>query len=94
MTQKLTFNPDGQLIEVKFSLPPRLVEVLALRLRQYSNTEIAEALTIEPDTVTGHLKRLYQTLGVHTRRELFEWAEAANLISISPRLTNSTQEIK
>jgi DNA-binding NarL/FixJ family response regulator len=90
MTQKLTFNPDHQLIEVGFSLSPRLVEVLALRLRQYSNTEIAEVLVIEPETVTGHVKRLYETLGIHSRRELFAWAETAGLVSLSPRLKETS----
>lgn len=89
MTQRLIFNPDGRLIEIGFSLSPRLVEVLSLRLRQYSISEIAQALVIEPNTVSGYLRDLHQTLNVHSRRELFAWAEAANLISLDQRLTNT-----
>jgi DNA-binding NarL/FixJ family response regulator len=45
------------------SLTPRQLEVLALKLRRYSNTEIARALRISPNTVKHHVTGIYKKLG-------------------------------
>lgn len=49
------------------SLTPREREILSLVGEGLPNREIADALTLSPDTVKDHLRRIYTKLGVETR---------------------------
>lgn len=52
-------------------LTPMQREVLALKLRRYSNAEIAEILHISPQTVKNHVNAIFKKLPVKSRKELF-----------------------
>lgn len=52
-----------------FSLSQREHEVLRLLSKGYLDKEIADALHISAWTVHGHVKSIFQKLGVHTRTE-------------------------
>jgi ATP/maltotriose-dependent transcriptional regulator MalT len=53
----------------RFGLSPREREVLALLAAGRSNAEIAEALFVSRRTVTTHVTRIYEKLGVASRAE-------------------------
>jgi two-component system, NarL family, response regulator DevR len=53
------------------SLTSREIEVLGLKLRRYTNAEIAEALGISPDTVKHHITNIYRKLGRKRKDLLF-----------------------
>lgn len=50
-------------------LTERETEILDLLSKGYINKEIAEQLSISPDTVHNHLRRIYEKLQVRTRTE-------------------------
>jgi LuxR family maltose regulon positive regulatory protein len=50
-------------------LTRRESEILSLLVKRLSDKEIAQRLNIAPSTVNTHLKRIYQKLGVSTRRQ-------------------------
>ncbi len=52
------------------SLPERLRQVLWLLCLGRSEKEIAIQLALSTHTVHNHVRRLYESLGVHSRREL------------------------
>lgn len=52
------------------ALTPRQQQVARLAAQGLSNSEIAQHLGIKPNTVDAHLKKIYTTLGVHSRTEL------------------------
>jgi DNA-binding NarL/FixJ family response regulator len=52
------------------ALTPRQQQVARLAARGLSNAEIAQHLGVKPNTVDAHLKKIYTTLGVHSRAEL------------------------
>lgn len=54
----------------KFGLSQREEEVLRLTVGGYTATRIAEELTISPETVRTHKKRIYAKLDVHSHDEL------------------------
>lgn len=76
------WRPGEQVGEARGSAAPRLdgnltgreKEVLALLLRRYTNTEIADALYIEAQTVKNHVSRVLRKCGVGSRGELFSGA--------------------
>ncbi len=45
-------------------------EIAHLAAEGKQNGEIAQALHLRPSTVATHLKSVYKTLGIHSRREL------------------------
>jgi len=51
------------------ALSSRDLEILALLARGYDNTEIGGELFLAESTVKTYVKRLYQSLGVHTRAQ-------------------------
>jgi DNA-binding NarL/FixJ family response regulator len=53
----------------KTKLTPREHDILSLLSKGYLDKEIAAALGISLWTVHGHLKKIYNKLGVHTRTE-------------------------
>lgn len=53
------------------ALPKRLREVHALLLRGLAEKQVAHHLHLSPATVHRHVNRLYRTLGVNSRSELF-----------------------
>jgi two-component system, NarL family, response regulator DegU len=55
-------------------LSERELAVLRLMAQGYSNTQIAETLTISEGTVKNHVTNLYDRLGVHSRAEAVVWA--------------------
>jgi LuxR family maltose regulon positive regulatory protein len=55
-------------------------EILALLAERWSDKEIAERLTIAPNTVRKHTSTVYSKLGVNSRREAIEAARALGLL--------------
>ena len=53
------------------SLTSRQQHVARLAARGLSNSEIAQQLGIKPNTVDAHIKKIYATLQVHSRIELY-----------------------
>ena len=75
-SRRASLNDDSQLEERcvatgrKFGLSQREDEVLRLTVAGYSPVRIAEELTISPETVRTHKKRIYAKLEVHSHDEL------------------------
>ena len=64
-------------MSVEAGLTPREQDVLALLARGRSAPFIAEALSISPSTVKGHVRHLYAKLGVSSKQELLSALERA-----------------
>jgi LuxR family maltose regulon positive regulatory protein len=58
--------------------------VLGMLSTQRSIGEIAEALTVSPNTVKTHVRTIYGKLGVHTRREALAAAKEGGLLTVVP----------
>ena len=56
----------------RYGLTEREEEVLAQLARGRSATYIGEALYLSPNTVRGHIKKIYVKLGVHSKQELID----------------------
>ena len=75
-SRRASLNDDSRLEERcvatgrKFGLSQREDEVLRLTVAGYSPVRIAEELTISPETVRTHKKRIYAKLEVHSHDEL------------------------
>ena len=50
-------------------LSKRETEILDQLVKGYTHKQIAEALFISPETVRGHLKKIYEKLHVHSKTE-------------------------
>ena len=59
---------DPKLEALRFT--PRMIDVLALLLRGYSNKLIAKDLGISPHTVTDHVSTILQRLEVSSRSQV------------------------
>ena len=64
----MLFEPASRLDERNLSR--RELEVATLVLNGLSNREIASKLSLAPNTVEGHLKRIFTKMQVHTRAGL------------------------
>ena len=61
-------------------LSDREAEILALLADRLTNKEIAERLSITPETVKRHTANIYQKLDVHGRREAVERARSLGVL--------------
>jgi NarL family two-component system response regulator LiaR len=66
--------------EVAFGLTPREEEVLAWMTKGLSNGEIAERLTVTPETVKFHVSNILSKLGCSSRTEAAALAVGQGLI--------------
>jgi two-component system response regulator NreC len=62
------------------TLTKREIDVLRLIARGYTNSQIAEQLSVSPRTVEGHRANLMGKLNLHSRVELVEYAERQGLL--------------
>jgi LuxR family maltose regulon positive regulatory protein len=58
--------------------------VLGMLSTQRSISEIADALTVSPNTIKTHVRTIYVKLGVHTRREALAAAQEGGLVTVLP----------
>lgn len=65
---------------VEMVLSSRETEVLGYIAKGFSFKEIADLLKISPHTVTAHVKKIYQKLGVHSRGEAVYEANQLGLL--------------
>ena len=61
--------PTGSLAQVLTTLTQREHEILGLLSKGQPDKEIADLLRISTWTVHGHLKKIFEKLGVHNRTE-------------------------
>lgn len=60
--------------ELPDSLTPRETEVLCLVARGLTNSQVAQNLTISPNTVHAHLHTIYSKLGIKSRTAAVRFA--------------------
>lgn len=89
----LRLQPDdtqsGKVLQLKFGLTEREVEVLAWLAKGKTNRDIADILQLSPRTVNKHLEHVYVKLGVETRT-----AAAAMARSMAPEVRMSTVDAR
>jgi LuxR family maltose regulon positive regulatory protein len=73
-TEKSVIRNDQQI------LSNREVDILSLLANRLSNKEIAENLSISPETVKKHALNIYQKLHVNSRREAVEKARLSGML--------------
>jgi len=61
------------------TLTPREQEILRLMARGFSNREIADILSISPDTVKTHVRNIFSRLSVTDRTQAAVWAASHKL---------------
>lgn len=62
-------------------LSKREIQVISLIFKDYSESEMAEQLSISPSTVKSHKERIYSKLGIHSKVELIHFCYRNNLVS-------------
>jgi len=75
---EVPFNPVPR---ARHGLTPRQLEVLHHLAQGHSTAQIAEALSIQPETVRNHVRGLLRTLGVHSRLQAVSEARRRGLIA-------------
>lgn len=65
-----TFEPNDPSQTALDKLTPREIEIARLTCEGYSNKEIARILEISPHTVSTHLRRSFDKLGIQKRAAL------------------------
>ncbi len=65
-------DPRQQLLEERYGLSLREIEIMDLFAQGRSANWIADALFISKNTVRSHLRAIYGKLDVHTRQELLD----------------------
>ena len=73
-------------------LSPREQTTIELYARGFSTTEAAEEMLISPRTVEGYLARIKTKLGLHSRRELVDFAIRNGLLQRKDDDTDKDQE--
>lgn len=74
-----TLSARCKTVAAEYRLTPREHEILELLARGRSKAYIADAFFISENTVRGHAKRLYAKLEVHSKQELVDLVESAEI---------------
>ncbi|MDO5044682.1 MAG: response regulator transcription factor [Coriobacteriia bacterium] len=64
------------------TLTPRESQIVTLAVKGYSNTEIADRLSVSVKTVESQKSKIMNKLKLHSKPELFEYAVAHNLLKM------------
>lgn len=85
MQRIIMFNQQGMVLSRAMlkNVSERELEILKLICREYTNKEIADALSVSIRTVEGHRKRLLSKFGVKNTAGLVVAALRNNLIDIN-----------
>ncbi len=67
-------------VGVFLGLSARKTEILTLLEKGKSNVQIAHEINISPNTVSSHLKEIFQILNVHNRTECVKTAKDLGII--------------
>jgi DNA-binding NarL/FixJ family response regulator len=68
--RKRTTTPPSEAVRPTFGLTPRELEIISTVAAGYTNSEMAEKLSISVKTVKHHLTNIFNKLGVENRLEL------------------------
>lgn len=80
---KALIQPQTGLQKVGDSLTERELEVLALLVPGYTNSQIAENLSISPSTVKNHVSNILSKLGASSRTQAVKLAIQHELVDLS-----------